>query len=71
MAHTGLDELNTVRDIWRAIPVDKTMHLRWHALPASEVPTDPAGLSDWLFTEWEQMDAWVSAHRSGAPEAIG
>jgi len=71
VAHTGLDELNTVRDIWRAIPVDKTMRLRWHAVRASEVPTDPAGLSDWLFTEWEQMDAWVSAHRPGAPEAIG
>lgn len=66
VAHTGLDDLNTVADLWRAIPVDKTLHLRWHAVPASSVPMDEQGLSDWLFTEWEQMDAWVGAHRSDA-----
>ena len=63
VAHTGLDDLNTIGDLWESIPVDKTLYLRWHALSASEVPSDEQGLSDWLFTEWEQMDAWVSAHR--------
>jgi 1-acyl-sn-glycerol-3-phosphate acyltransferase len=64
VAHTGLDDLNTVGDLWQAIPVDKTLHLRWHAVPAADVPTDERGLSDWLFTEWEDMDAWVTAHRA-------
>jgi 1-acyl-sn-glycerol-3-phosphate acyltransferase len=62
VAHTGLDQLDSVADIWRELPQDKTLHLRWHAVPSRDVPHDLAGLSDWLFTEWEQMDAWVSAH---------
>lgn len=70
VAHTGLDDLNTIGDLWEAIPVDKTLHLRWHAVSASEVPSDEQGLSDWLFTEWEQMDAWVTAHRA-EPDPVG
>lgn len=67
VAHTGLDDLNTVRDIWHAVPLDKTLHLRWHTTLASEVPTKAAGLSVWLFVEWELMDAWVGARRSPPP----
>jgi 1-acyl-sn-glycerol-3-phosphate acyltransferase len=64
VAHTGLDDLNTISDLWKAIPVDKTLHLRWQAVSAIEVPSDEQALSDWLFTEWEAMDVWVSAHRA-------
>ncbi len=63
VAHTGLDDLNTVGDIWATLPVDKTLWLRWHAVAPGVVPTDEARLSAWLFDEWEQMDAWVAEHR--------
>lgn len=63
VAHTGLDRLNTPSDIWQGIPLSKTLHLRWHVVPGSEIPTDPDGSSDWLFTEWERMDAWVASHQ--------
>lgn len=62
VAHTGLDHLDALSDIWHEIPLRKTLHMRWHAVPSSEIPHDPEGLSDWLFTEWEQMDLWVDAH---------
>lgn len=74
VAHTGLDRLNTPRDIWRELPVSKTLHLRWHVIPGSVVPVELEGLSDWLFTEWERMDRWVSEHqdpgsaRGGIPD---
>src|SRR4051794_24217518 len=29
VAHTGLEHLSTVRDVWRGLPTDKTLHLRW------------------------------------------
>jgi 1-acyl-sn-glycerol-3-phosphate acyltransferase len=64
VAHTGLDQLDSVADIWRELPVSKMLHMRWHAVPSQDVPHDIAGLSDWLFTEWEQMDGWVAAHRA-------
>lgn len=67
VAHTGLDQLNSVADVWREIPQDKTLLLRWHAVESDSVPHDLAGLADWLLTEWEQMDAWVAARQSDQP----
>jgi 1-acyl-sn-glycerol-3-phosphate acyltransferase len=67
VAHTGLDRLDSLGDIWREIPQDKTLRLRWHAVPSREVPHDLDGLSDWLLTEWEHMDAWVAAHQPADP----
>ncbi|HEX2073441.1 MAG TPA: lysophospholipid acyltransferase family protein, partial [Geodermatophilus sp.] len=40
VAHTGLEHLSTVRDLWRGLPMDKTLHLRWWFIPAAEVPRD-------------------------------
>jgi 1-acyl-sn-glycerol-3-phosphate acyltransferase len=76
VAHTGLDTLDSLGDIWRDLPVSKTLRLRWHAVPATEVPRDLDGLTDWLFEEWERMDQWVAAQqgqpgRQGAPPAAG
>lgn len=64
VAHTGLDQLDSLADIWREIPQDKNLQMRWHAVPSALVPHDLEGLSDWLFSEWEQMDAWVAARQA-------
>ncbi len=71
VAHTGLDDLNSVADLWDAIPVDKTLHLRWHEIPGAEVPTDLPELSTWLFDEWEQIDRWVDVQRADGPSGTG
>jgi 1-acyl-sn-glycerol-3-phosphate acyltransferase len=67
VAHTGLDDLNTLPELWCAVARDKTLHLRWHAVPAARVPRDPCGLAAWVFAEWERMDAWVGARRPMQP----
>jgi 1-acyl-sn-glycerol-3-phosphate acyltransferase len=59
IAHTGLDTLVTARDLWRELPLAKTLKMGWAVFPAGTVPTDPGPLSDWLFDRWEEMDAWV------------
>lgn len=65
VAHTGFDDLTTVPALWRAVPVNKTLHLQWHSVPAARVPRDLRGLAAWAFAEWERMDAWVGAQRAG------
>ena len=60
VAHTGLEHLSTVRDLWRGLPMDKTLHLRWWFVPAAEVPHEDAELTDWLFRWWSTIDAWVA-----------
>jgi 1-acyl-sn-glycerol-3-phosphate acyltransferase len=64
VAHTGLDHLDSLKDIWHEIPLRKTLHIKWHVVPSAQVPTDMDGLSDWLFTEWELMDLWVDEHQA-------
>ena len=63
VAHTGLDHLLTIGDLWRELPMDKRIIMRWWRVPRAEIPTDREERIDWLFGRWEQIDAWVQEHR--------
>jgi hypothetical protein len=63
VAHTGLDHMFTVADIWRELPMDKQLIMRWWRVPRSEIPADREAQIDWLFSWWEQIDRWVDEHR--------
>ena len=62
VAHVGLDDLNSLRDIWRNVPINRTVRATyWHA-PPEERPSGHDGLVEWLFTQWEAVDEWITAH---------
>src|SRR5215475_6547713 len=61
VAHTGLDDLTTAADIWRALPMDRPIQMRWWQVPASEVPRGPDAQTEWLYAWWERIDAWIDA----------
>jgi len=63
VAHTGLDHLTTVRDVWRELPMDKQIIMRWWRVPRDEIPVDREARIDWLFSWWERIDQWVEEHR--------
>jgi 1-acyl-sn-glycerol-3-phosphate acyltransferase len=63
VAHTGLDHLLTVADLWRELPMDKQIIMRWWRVPRSEVPEDREARIDWLFGWWEQIDTWIEQNR--------
>jgi 1-acyl-sn-glycerol-3-phosphate acyltransferase len=67
VAHAGLDHLFTVSDIWRALPLDTTVRMRWWRVPAVDVPRDEADQIDWLYQWWERIDRWVATNQR-APE---
>ena len=67
VAHTGLEHLSTVRDVWRGLPMDKTLHLRWWFVPAADVPREEAELAAWLFGWWETIDAWITTTSVASP----
>jgi 1-acyl-sn-glycerol-3-phosphate acyltransferase len=71
VAHTGLEHLSTVRDLWRGLPMDKTLHLRWWFVPAAEVPRDAAQQTDWLYRWWETIDAWIVTTSAAAQPGQG
>ncbi|MGZ4494208.1 MAG: 1-acyl-sn-glycerol-3-phosphate acyltransferase [Nocardioides sp.] len=63
VAHTGLDHLLTVGDIWRELPMDKQIIMRWWRVPRAEIPDEREARIDWLFAWWERIDTWVEEHR--------
>lgn len=67
VAHTGLDHLLTVADIWRELPMDKRITIGWWRVQRSEIPTGRDERIDWLFGRWEEIDAWVETNRAGRP----
>jgi 1-acyl-sn-glycerol-3-phosphate acyltransferase len=63
VAHTGLDHLLTVADVWRELPMDKQIIMRWWRVPREEIPHSREERIDWLFSQWERIDAWIDEHR--------
>lgn len=60
VAHTGLDRLVTVKDIWRELPMDKEIVLGGTLTRVADLPADVEGRELWLFEQWERVDAWIS-----------
>lgn len=63
VAHTGLDHMLTVADVWRELPMDKTIIMQWWRVPREEIPPGRDAQIDWLFGWWEHIDDWVDANR--------
>jgi 1-acyl-sn-glycerol-3-phosphate acyltransferase len=63
VAHTGLDHMLTVADVWRELPMDKQLVMRWWRVPREEIPAGREARIDWLFTRWEAIDRWIEEHR--------
>lgn len=66
VAHAGLDHLFTVADIWRELPLDGSVRMRWWRVPAADVPRTEAARVDWLYGWWERIDEWVDGVRDPA-----
>lgn len=64
VAHTGLDHLYTLADVWRELPLDQSVKMRWWRIPAAEVPRGRDAQIDWLFEWWQRIDQWVEQARA-------
>ncbi len=63
VAHTGLDHLRTVGDLWRELPMDKRLVMRWWHVRRQDIPAGREERIDWLFDWWERIDQWVDDHQ--------
>ncbi len=78
VGHAGLDQLASVADVWRALPMDHVVEARWWRVPADQVPrsADHEAQVRWLYDWWARIDAWITQHtpqpgppRPGTPPA--
>lgn len=63
VAHTGLDDLITVGDVWRALPMEQVIKAKWWRVPAVEVPRERDEVVPWLYDWWERIDTWIAENR--------
>jgi len=64
VAHTGLDDLMTVGDVWRKLPHSARITAQWWRVPADQVPEGREATTRWLYDQWEIIDAWIAEHRT-------
>ena len=69
VAHEGLEDLSSLADLWRGLPMDDVVEARWWLLPSADLPRDRPvdDQVDWLFDWWGRLDAWVTAERTRRP----
>ena len=67
VAHAGLDNIVSVRDVWRNFPIDQVIKARWWRVPHDAVPrtaTHDAQVQ-WLYDWWKLIDSWITENRPG------
>jgi 1-acyl-sn-glycerol-3-phosphate acyltransferase len=66
VAHEGLEDLSSVADLWRGLPMDDVVEVKWWHVPSEDLPRDASvdAQVDWLFAWWAQLDAWITAQRT-------
>lgn len=62
VAHSGLDLLVSVGDVWRSLPLDHVVHASWWRVPAWDVPRqeDRETQVRWLYDWWQRIETWIS-----------
>jgi 1-acyl-sn-glycerol-3-phosphate acyltransferase len=63
VGHTGLDRMMTVGDVWRELPMDKRLTMRFWSVPPEEVPGGREERIEWLYDWWARIDQWIEEQR--------
>ena len=67
VAHTGLDRLESAREVWQAVPLVEPLELAWWTVPIEQVPHDEADRERWLTAHWAQIDDWIDRRDPATP----
>jgi 1-acyl-sn-glycerol-3-phosphate acyltransferase len=72
VAHTGLEDLSSIVDLWRGLPMDARVQVELWRVPADDVPEGDAARVAWLLAWWRRIDAWIVARfgEEAAPDAV-
>ena len=62
VAHTGLEQMSSIADIWRGLPMDSDVRVQFWTVASENVPDGRDEEIDWLYDWWERIDAWVETH---------
>jgi 1-acyl-sn-glycerol-3-phosphate acyltransferase len=61
VAHTGLERMLTIADVWRELPMDKQITMRFWSVPSEGIPDGRVERIDWLYGWWRTIDDWIES----------
>lgn len=62
VAHVGLDDLLSLRDIWDSVPINRTVRATlWNGFDGAR-PSSRPEMVEWLYRQWEAVDEWIDAN---------
>ena len=64
VAHTGLDQMESVGSVWRSVPLDGPLEIAWWTCPVDQVPRTQPEREDWLSAHWSRIDEWIDARQT-------
>ena len=72
VAHAGLDNIITLRDVWGKFPINQVIRAKWWRVPYDQVPREAEHEAQvqWLYDWWERLDTWISENRPGGATVI-
>lgn len=59
VGHVGLERLDSMRDLWRGMPMDNVVRVRRWVVTREEIP-EPSERELWLYDQWEKIDQWIA-----------
>ncbi len=62
VAHTGLEQLSSPRQVWDGLPMRSGVQIMWWLVPAGDVPVGYEARISWLYEWWEVIDTWIDEH---------
>ncbi|HST24450.1 MAG TPA: hypothetical protein VLJ76_00515 [Gaiellaceae bacterium] len=62
VAHTALEELGSLRELHKRLPLERPIKAKYWRVPAAEVPHDRDRLISWLYDWWQRIDDWIDEH---------
>ena len=65
VAHTGLDEITGLRDLWRTMPDHKVLDMAFTVVPGHDVTAAREEQVEMLWQAWERIDEWIAVRRRG------
>jgi len=60
VAHAGLEDLHSLGQIWRNIPLRRKVQATYWSVPRDELPRDRGEVEAWLFEQWATLDTWIA-----------
>lgn len=67
MGHTGLDGFVRIPDLLGGALIGRTLRVTFWRVPGATRPAVREGQVDWIYSQWERLDAWLATARALPP----